>query len=565
MRISYRTIALALLATALAGCGGNSAEPSATPVKFTISWAARARSINAPSSALSAELVLEGARPGGGQFRYVLNRPDGSSAQVLNYTSDQPATLGQHTMVMRFHAAANGTGDVVGVAGDVVEIKMDGTGIGSVYTEGNVADVQVPTGQTVTENSRQTLAVSARDASGQLIAVSAGSIFWSVASGAEILKFENGEAVGLLHGEAQVVATVDSRTSRPATVSVKVGETALLVPTLLGASDSGENFLTGMSADGRWVCGGSDSPQGRQAYRWGVGTAEPEPLGFLPGSTFASFAYGMSDDGQTVVGISSDGDVATAFIWRAGQGMTPVPDMPPTAEGSEALAVSADGKTVVGSYYVADSQFGFIWNEQRGFTTFRDIDQEPDAPSHCQAVSVNGDGSAVLFNMAWMIDHDNKDKVIYQPAVWRLGSGLQALGGGDVNRPEAMALDISRSGQIVLAVISRVGRKDFYPAKWTAANGWVPIAPNMSTVPHDICVDGSRIVGGGVNNGEAFVYDSTLGYQNMLNVMEAKGMVDQIDSTPVALMACSADGLVMGGDCRQNNVRQRGFIIRLNR
>src|SRR5579871_6163203 len=53
--------------------GGNTRTAQ---VKVDITWAARSKVINAPSSALSAVFTLQGAKVGGGDFTFEVDRAD---------------------------------------------------------------------------------------------------------------------------------------------------------------------------------------------------------------------------------------------------------------------------------------------------------------------------------------------------------------------------------------------------------------------------------------------------------------------------------------------------------
>lgn len=556
-----------LLLVTMSGCGGSSSEPSAIPIKFTISWAARARSINAPSSALSAELLLDAAIPGGGQFRYVVNRPDGSGAQVLSYTTTQPVLLGQHAMHMRFYAATNATGAIVGVAGDMVDIKTDGTGIGSVYTEGSVADVSIPEKQTVALGTKKLLALSVRNAAGQLIAVSPGSIYWSVDSGQDKLIFEADQARGIDTGTAMVAATVDSRASRSTAVSVILTEQAMLVPLLPNSADFASNTSEGISSDGKWVCGMSVSGGKFQPYRWRVGQPQAEALGYLPGKTDFGKAVKISADGNVVVGYCSDAeDKDEAFIWRAGQGMTTVPGMPEDAISSQCEAVSADGLTVGGYFKVYDEnnnidQYGFMWSDARGFGQFMDLQHNPDQLS-CSVISITPNGNAAIMEMAWdQVGVDFK----YQPVIWRAGSGLQTLGGYDATTPNTRPNWMSADTTVVVGLNYTSTGSFVNPARWGASMPWMLLRPDKMTEAACASQDGQRIFGGGANGGDAFLWEPGQGYRNLLNILMDRGLIDSLEGgSPAKVNSCSDDGGVMCGTSRKD-ADTRGFVLVLPR
>ena len=78
-------------------------------------------------------------------------------------------------------------------------------------------------------------------------------------------------------------------------------------------------------------------------------------LGDLPGGDFYSVAFGVSDDGTTVVGWSRGPDPGIpfrtsyeAFRWTEAEGMVGLGDLDTTFVFSRANDVSADGSVIVG-------------------------------------------------------------------------------------------------------------------------------------------------------------------------------------------------------------------------
>ena len=120
------------------------------------------------------------------------------------------------------------------------------------------------------------------------------------------------------------------------------------------------------SDDGSTIVGSNFGPlYGGQAVRWT--SSGVEGLGFLAGFD-KSYAYGVSDDGSTVVGYCTDADFnITAMIWQSGVGMTSLRDaLLSRGVGltgwdmlESALHISADGRFIVGN--------GVFNGESRGF------------------------------------------------------------------------------------------------------------------------------------------------------------------------------------------------------
>ena len=118
---------------------------------------------------------------------------------------------------------------------------------------------------------------------------------------------------------------------------------------------NGNSAATAITPDGQTIVGHSDSPLGLQAYRW----TEQEGmvgLGDLSGGYFHSEATGVSADGSVIIG-NSDSEHATmgAFVWTAFDGMLDLQTILSDSgyDMSEwsvlnAWGISDDGRTIVG-------------------------------------------------------------------------------------------------------------------------------------------------------------------------------------------------------------------------
>jgi probable HAF family extracellular repeat protein len=123
----------------------------------------------------------------------------------------------------------------------------------------------------------------------------------------------------------------------------------------------------GVSADGSTVVGYSYSASGYEAFRW-TSASGMDGLGDLAGGSFYSYAYGVSADGSTVVGggISASGN--RAFIWDERNGMQNLRDVLINDYGLDltgwtlrtAYGISDDGLTIVGDGLNPDG-YGEAW------------------------------------------------------------------------------------------------------------------------------------------------------------------------------------------------------------
>ena len=144
-----------------------------------------------------------------------------------------------------------------------------------------------------------------------------------------------------------------------------------------GVSDDGSHVV-GMSRFG--VAPGQPGPT-LEAYRWIDGADGPptvERLGWLAtppsGSILESRAYDTSADGSFVAGFSTNERGSwEAFRWDAASGMVGLGILD-GGNDSRGLAMSSDGTAIVG---IASDRFGdnqaFLWTETGGMRTVEDV------------------------------------------------------------------------------------------------------------------------------------------------------------------------------------------------
>jgi probable HAF family extracellular repeat protein len=150
----------------------------------------------------------------------------------------------------------------------------------------------------------------------------------------------------------------------------------------LGDLPGGTSFgaAYGVSAFGTAIVGLSFSSSGQEAFRWTPSTGMVG-LGDLPGSSgglvaaFDSRAYGVSSDGQVVVGASQSTNGLEAFRWTSSGGMIGLGDLSGGTFESFAEAVSGDGSVVVGEANASAtaSSKAFIWDAAHGMRSLQDV------------------------------------------------------------------------------------------------------------------------------------------------------------------------------------------------
>ncbi|MEM4284104.1 MAG: hypothetical protein QXS96_06440 [Candidatus Caldarchaeum sp.] len=144
----------------------------------------------------------------------------------------------------------------------------------------------------------------------------------------------------------------------------------------LGTFGGGEGRAFSVSANGSVVSGYAFSASGPYfAYRWTQGS------GLISSGVPYSWAYGISADGQTVVGLYYTTGMR-AFRWR---GMT----FEEIGVGA-AYACNANGTVVVGITFVGNVQKAFVWREGQGMSLL------PDIGNVATANDVSDDGSIIV-------------------------------------------------------------------------------------------------------------------------------------------------------------------------
>ena len=203
------------LAIILSGCGGSSVP---TPVMLRIDWGPRSRGVDGPSSALSAQIVVTGAKPGGGDISFVVDRPPGYWPLSQTYRSQENSLVGSFPLAVTFFSWPGRSGPVVGVAYTTLTVNPNGTtNDARVDTwEGRVQTVKVPAGQTIKVGEQKPLAAIVDLG----LALEIGSYFWNVVQGSDHLRIRDGLPEGISAGPAVVTVTVDNVTSEPQTVTV---------------------------------------------------------------------------------------------------------------------------------------------------------------------------------------------------------------------------------------------------------------------------------------------------------------------------------------------------------
>ena len=185
-------------------------------------------------------------------------------------------------------------------------------------------------------------------------------------------------------------------------------------------STSGEQSNAyALSRNGQWVVGTrSYLPFNGigDAYRWSAGTGL-EFIGDLPGGATFSRAYGISNDGQVVVGEGTSDSGTEAFRWTPAGAMSSLGDLAGGAVNSIADSLTSDGQLIVGYGTSAAGQEAVLWDAGLAIHRVADVLAAGNVVipigwvlTECTAITINGNIVTICgngtnpqgFNEAWI-------------------------------------------------------------------------------------------------------------------------------------------------------------------
>lgn len=226
----------------------------------------------------------------------------------------------------------------------------------------------------------------------------------------------------------------------------------------------------GISGDGNVLVGETSNGQVSApvlAYRYDRTTGEMTNLGALSGTLVQSRATGASFDGSAVVGFAIDNfslNNSRAFRWTAADGMQSLGVTRPGQHNhSEAAAVSADGSTVIGWSQGFSGSDAFRWTSTTGMTI---LPMLPGA-TYTRALGSN-------FNADIIVGVSDSPQ---RGVLWRDGGAFDLGTAEGFNRSLARA--VSDDGTIVVGKVSNGPasirhRRDLARGHGVAAVGAVP-------------------------------------------------------------------------------------------
>lgn len=307
-----------------------------------------------------------------------------------------------------------------------------------------------------------------------------------------------------------------------------------------------------VSDDGSVVVGESTGAMGVQAVRWTVGGGIIG-IGDLSGGDFDSHALSVSGDGTTIVGRSSSDAGEQAFRWTAGSGIVGLGDLAGGGFWSSATGVSTNGSVIVGGGTVGEGLKAYHWTAENGMTALGYL---PNGQAESWASAVSADGSMTVGTARGQYGGYEAFVSTTPPTIL---VGLGDPVGGSFG---SYAYGISGNGTVVFGQGASAfdGNEACY---WTSATGWVGLGTPSSAV-WSSTADGSLLVGEAFIDGVycAYIWDRSTGLGSPLEdyLSTNHGLVMGDWHLSVA-RGISADGRALVGYGTNANGETEGWVI----
>lgn len=347
------------------------------------------------------------------------------------------------------------------------------------------------------------------------------------------------------------------RSSGPVATAAALGIVAALSlpPAAAAASFQGIGVLEGgglhysrpwdVSADGSVVVGVSQSSKGLEAFRW-TATTGMLGLGGLGSEDFFSAAFGVSENGDVIVGASRSplsGDRTEAYRWTADTGMIDLGDLPGGEYSSVASAVSGDGSVVTGTSTSETSPSlgeAFRWTQATGFAKLGVLSGSELPTSVPWGISA--DGETVV---GWASSGNGREAFR-----WSEPEGMIAMGDLPAGSFDSWATGVSADGPVIVGLAVNPGPTSF---RWTSGTGMVDLGRPVGASGSEawgVSADGSVVVGDAALAGDVVptIWDEAHGMRNLVDVLVELGLGPAMAGWDLEqATAVSADGLTVVG------------------
>jgi probable HAF family extracellular repeat protein len=312
-----------------------------------------------------------------------------------------------------------------------------------------------------------------------------------------------------------------------------------------------ETSADAVSADGSVVVGSGSLTNGgvEEAFRW-TETTGVVPLGFAPNSS-VSVASAVSADGSVITGWNNNGE---AYRWTAMTGMVGIGNI---GGSTFAYGISADGNVIVGVDENSLRYEPFRWTTDGGMIGLGSLGGLQ--PNYSRAQAVSPDGSIVV---GW--DRAPSGDEAFR---WTAATGMVPLGWLSSTSPfTSEAGGVSADGSIVVgdSVVSYspslgITREAF---RWTAATGMVGLGnlpSETDSFAGAITPDGSIIVG--ASGLSTFIWTSSTGMLNLTDILASHGVTGFEGWQLRGATGISADGRTIIGTGNDPAGNIEGWVV----
>ncbi len=270
----------------------------------------------------------------------------------------------------------------------------------------------------------------------------------------------------------------------------------------------------------------------------GLANIEFVPLGYADESSFSSYAYDISENGEVIAIQSYQNGPASSIVWQKNAGPVEVA-VPSGFSSSFPEDVSKSGNYVVGLLRGSDFFEGseaYLWNRQEGTSALGFLN---DGDTHSVAYAVSAQGEVVV---GYSGDHNGNTEAF----IWTEAGGMSGIGFLS-SVPNSRAYEVSSDGSTVIGYSSISDSDTTQAFVWTEADGMVEIqalAGNQMSDAYLVSEDGQFVAGQstseGYTNVKGFRWDRENGSMDI-------GHLPDLSETDVRAM--TPDGSKIVGFC----------------
>ena len=338
-------------------------------------------------------------------------------------------------------------------------------------------------------------------------------------------------------------------------------------PYFLGLGDlpGGDNYSAafGISPNGQYVVGRSASAgpgdaTGYEAFIWSKATGM-SGLGDLPGG--GAFGIGTAVSTNGVVSGYGETDLGTEpFRWTPSTGLLSLSELSGAGPYlGNAFDISADGNTIIGGAYNlpgSSSAQAFRWSETDGFVGLGTL--PGSTSSFAQTISADGSTIAGV----------SSGSPYWKPFYWNAVEGMVSLGSLPATYRDCRVYGISSDGRAIVGTLVRANN-DFDAFVWTANDGFTLLGDLTggihSSTANAISADGAVIIGrASIATGTtSFIWDAMHGLRDLREVLIADCGFDLSDWSGLHAQDMTPDGQTIVGFGQHEGLGTEAWIVHI--